>query len=842
VKRSRSILLLLTLLLALVLPAGAQAEVTLVAADGELVPGRPNRLLLVLHREGRAITEALPAVAAEPGRVVMAEGRIRDGVYAYHYLAPADARGQVTFTIGTGSGGIKRVRMPLAAVPEPVLRGPDHIDVVVGDQPEFIVSLAGEDIPAPDEVQVSLSEGAVQGVEQLDGELIVRARLGEERYPRVALLAVHDLRYPDHPPSWVPIRVVGRPRIPVRTEPAASVTLTVGKRSYGPFIADDAGVAVAFISAWPGEETATVDITDPSGNSQRTTLNLARENRPLLSHMAATNRPNSAPVAPLFLAALDPFGRPWTGIAPVCNVAPEGGGELIRHAPGRYVLVPVPPEDESYLDLRVDCGIPGTLAATRTRLPMGEGIPDRLLLRVYPSALSADFPVAQVQVLLEDRLGERLSAADVAVGADKGAVKVERVEGGALRGEYNGAAAGGSGEDRIWASYRRETGEGPVTMVEVGHGPLVTTQARTTLTVHGRALDARGDPLAGVELELALGEVKAVAPTDARGWASAALEVTEPDALGILECRYRDRIARAPFLPHSPGPEVSLGAADLETSVEVPISAGRVREVFIDTMPAVLHTGPSAVARIRVRLVDRHGNAVTDETVRVEADAGEVGALRTTADATYEAWYRPPKDLQAGTVQLSAHSQEGAVVGSTKLELVPRPLRMAAGLGLGGMTNFGSINSPIISLAFEGRVFDELDWVLLRGSIGFFTDRKSFVDDGTGETITVRSSFFPMALSGSVRHERGLNAFFIGAGLVGLVYQGELRFGDQPSSGGAGIGGPGMSLHTGYARRIGMGELTVEGRYLLVGTKQGGFGYDGPIGGVAVLPGYRVLF
>lgn len=840
--RIRHLLVAMVLSLVLIAPWVAFAEVTLIAADGTLVPGRPNRLLVVVHRDGATVTEALPAVAAEPGQVVMAEGRIRDGVYGYLYLAPAGARGQVTFTIGTGSGGMKRVHMPLSRLPGPVLTGPDHLDVVAGADPELTIALQGADIPAPHEVAVELSEGSVLGVEAREGELVVRASLSEERFPRVALLAVHDLRYPDHPPAWVPIRIVGRPRIPVRTEPGASVVLEIGTRTYGPFVANEQGVATAVVSAWPGEETATVRITDLSGNAQRTTLNLARENRPLLMYLSAPPRPLSAPAAPLYLAALDPWGKPWSGALPACSVTPQGGGELISHAPGRYVLVPVPPEDESYLDLRVDCEIPGTLTSARTRLPMGEGIPDRLLLRVYPTSLSADFPVAQVQVLLEDRLGERLSAQGVVVGADKGALSVERVEGGALRGEYNGAAAGGSGSDRLWARYRREPGEGPVTTVAVHHGAPRTIQARTVLPIHGRAMDASGRPLQGVELELALGDVKVRASTDERGWASAEIELTEFDTLSVLECRHRDRIAREPFLPNSPDPPVLLDRADLSTSVDVPISAGRVREVFIDTLPALLHSGPSAVARVRVRLVDRHGNAVTDETIRVVADVGEVGALRTTADATYEAWYRPPRDMRAGVVLVSAHSQEGAVVGSTKLELLPRPLARAAGLNLGGLTNFGSINSPLLDLSFEGRLFEDLDWVLLRGSASYFADRKLLEDAETGETITIRSSFFPLTLSGSIRHERGLNAFNIGAGLVVLVYQGELRFGDLPGTTGVGLGGPGMALHVGFAHRVGVGELTLEARYLLVAAPQGGFGYDGPVGGVAALPGYRVLF
>jgi hypothetical protein len=838
--RALAILVITLLLLA---PTGALADVTLVVPDGVLVPGRPNRLLVVLHRDGQAITEALPAVAADHGRVELAQGRIRDGVYSYLYLAPADASGSVNFTIGTGSGGIKRVRVPLARLPLPVLEGPAQIEVMAGEGATLQATFTGDDPPAPEEVVAHLSEGTVVEV-ALDGEgnLTVRAQLGPERYPRVALLGVHDLRYPDHPPAWVPVRVIGRPRIPVRTEPGASVTLSVGRRSYGPFVADERGVAMASIAAWPGEETATVAITDPSGNVQHSTLNLTRENQPLLDHMAAPARPGAgAPMAPVYLAALDPYGRPWLGASPRCTISPEGGGEIVPHGPGRYVLVPVPPQDEAFLDLRVDCSIPDSMASTHARLPMGEGIPDHLLLRLYPSALSADFPVAQVQVLLEDRLGERIDASEVEVGAKLGSVSVDRVEGGALRGEYNGAEAGGVGADLVWARFQRPAGSGPVSLVRVGHGAPRDVAGTTVLPVHGRALDARGRPLEGVALTLSLGERSTIAYTDARGWASAELEAPS-GAMSVLECRYRDRRAREPYLPSSPGGPLDLGLPDLRAEVEVPITAGRVREVFIDTMPAVLHSGPSAVARVRVRLVDRHGNAVTDETIRVTADVGEVGALRVTADGTYEAWYRPPPELRAGTVQLKAHSQEGAVVGATKLELLPKPLSKAATLSLGALSNLGGIHSPLLELNVEARLFEEPGWVLLRGSLGYYYDRQVVLDELTGEEISFYTSFFPATLAASMRHERGLSSFSIGAGLVLLTYSTESRFGDSPGTAGMGLGGPGLSLHSGIARRIGIGELCLEGRYILVSTRAGGFDYDGPVGGIALLPGYRVLF
>ncbi len=835
-------LLLLVLLLLLLLPRLVAADMTLITPDGPITPGKTTRFLVVLHEDGAAIMEAQPTVAATPGDVTVAEGRPRDGLYAYHYRAPADARGQVTFTIGTGSGGIKRVHKPIVPARAPLLRGPDRIDVVAGTQQEVSFFLLGEDLPAPDSLALRSSEGRFVAVKTSEEGLQVTLLLGEERFPRVVLVGAIDLRHPERPPTWVPIRIVGRPRIPVRTEPGARVTIEVGSRVYGPFEADAQGIASAAISAWPGEETASVTIEDALGNIQHSTLNLQRETRPLLMELAAPARPLGAPPAPIFLAAQDTAGNPWRGGAPRCSLTPGGHGVVTPTGPGRYLVYPRPPEDESFLDLRMDCELPGALANTRLRLPMGEGIPDRLLLRVYPAALSADFPVAQVQVLLEDRLGERLPAERVRLGADLGDVQVERVEGGALRWEYNGAAAAGTGGDQVWARFDQPAGDGPVSMLVLGHGELEEELGRASLPVFGRALDHQGRPLQDVPLELALGDNRVEAITGARGWAKATLPVTDLEALAVLEARHRDLVSRQPFLPRSPDPATTLERPDLETTVELPITAGRVREVFIDAQPSLLYAGPSAVARVRVRLLDRHGNAVTDESVRVLADQGEVGALRATADGTYEAWYRPPPGLMSGTIHLSAEGQEGAFAAATELQLVPRPLSRAVGVAVGGVTNFGSITSPILDLSFEGRLSRLSDWVVLRATATYYSDARVLADEETGDEISVHTALLPVVLGAAVRHEAGLQSYSLGAGFVMLGYRNEVRFGDRPGSAGLGLGGPGMELHSGLGRRLGVGEVTGELRYLLVTTRAGGFGYNGAVGGVAILSGYRVLF
>jgi len=828
-------------LLLLAWPLNARAEVTLIAPDGPLIPGKVNRLLVVLHREGKAVTEALPAVAATPGEVSLAQGRIRDGVYGYHYLPAADAQGSVVFTIGTGSGGITRIKKPLAPMPSPVLRGPQRVDVVAGSQQEVTLGFTGS-VSSAEQVTVKASEGRVKAVTVREDGLDVVLELSAERFPRVVLVGVLDHRRPDSPPAWAVLRIVGRPTIPVRTEPGAEVILTVGKRNYGPFQAGDDGVALASISAWPGEETAAVRIRDQLGNVQHSTLNLVREPKPLLLDLPAPPRPPGEPAAPLYLGAADITGQHWSAAPPTCHMAPGGSQDVAQVATGTYKVLLSPPDDESYLDLRLACELPGTMTRLQTRISSGEGIPRKLLLRIYPAALSADFPVAQLQALLEDRQGERLAPDDIRLQANLGEVSLDESRGGALRGEYNGALAASAGGDEIRAFYDMPTGSGAVALLQVAHGPVETGPGGLKLRVYGRARDSQGRPLADLPLTMSAGEESATASTDARGWAWVDLALQDAPPLVVLEARSDFLVARQPLLPADPDPAVDLERPDLEALVEVPITAGRVREVFISTEPSTLYSGPSAMARVHVRLVDRHGNAVTDETIGLKADLGETGTLRAGPDGTYEAWYRPPQGMRAGKVHLAASGQEGAFAAATELEIIPRPLARAVSLCAGGLTNLGSIHSFYSDLNLELRLPLLKQRVLLRSSVSFYGDERVFTDETTEEEISIRTMMIPMMLAATLRRESGLRATWIGTGLVMLLYRSETHFGPRIGTSDMGLGGPGAALYGGLGWRLGFGELGLELRYILVTTEKGDLGYSGPVGGVAPTVGYRVLF
>lgn len=838
--RLRAPMVLLVMWALLLLPARLDAAVSLLVPDGPLVAGAENRILVVNVQDGLPVAGAAPALAAEPAGPIVSEGRLRDGVHGFRYAVPPTATGSVVFTVGTGAGGLTRVSVPVATTLPPPLDGPRRVEATAGSEKPIPITLTAEDLPDPDDVAVEATEGEVLAVTRTDQGLQVSFRQANDRHPRIAVLGVRDLRKPNTPPKWIPIRLVGRPQIPIRAEPGASIWLSVRGRTVGPFVADAQGEAQATLEVAPGDQTAAIRIEDRLGNVQHGTLNLQPEAAPILAAMADSPRIPGSPPSPVYVIALDPSGTPWSGAQPECRSLP--GGPLARVPLGgsQYRVAPAIPREGDYLEIRVTCEIPGTEARVRLRIAAGEGIPSSLGIRLYPEALSADFPVAQVQVTLEDRRGERLPAAGVQVGADLGQVTVDENERGTLRAEYNGARAAAAGTDRVWARFQLPSGNGPPAHLTVAPGPFDAT--RGTLLVQGRLLDATGLPLPAARILLSAGGQPTVTTTDARGWARAEVPLDRNADLVVLEARLEGLVSRTPYFPRAPGAPPSTEGPDLEATFQVPIVAGRVREVFINASPAVIESGPTSASRVTVRLVDRFGNAVTDESVHVLASAGEMGTLRARPDGTYEAWYRPPGGLRSGVVRITAQGKEGAFAASTDINILPRPLSQALGIAAGYQTNFGSINSIIGEIHLESRLPLLRDSVVLRMSGGHYADHTSVIDTTTGEVVAVRTRMNPLGTTLLVRSERNVRAGWLGAGLVVLLWHTETTFAEEPALPSTGLAGPGFVLVGGMAWRVGAGEVGLEVHYLQASTPAGAIRYTGQVGGVGLLGSYRVLF
>ncbi|MBN1337091.1 MAG: hypothetical protein JXB39_14120 [Deltaproteobacteria bacterium] len=830
--------LLLILLLGW-LPRAARAEVALVTPDGPLVPGVENRVYVVLHEAGRALSTPRPTLRASIGDVAPGTGARRPGVHAFWYLAPPGASGSVTFTVHTDPDTSTRLVVPLGDPVVPTFEGPVRMEATAGADRPIRVPFRSAEPVNPDVLQAYATEGRILSVERTaDGVDVVLEPL-EERFPRVVLVGLLDLRRPVAPPAWGVVHLAGRPRIPIQTEPGARVHLTLGGRTFGPFVADAEGQAVATLPVRPGDATATMRIEDDLGNVQTTTVSLQRDPRPLVALLSAPVLLQGGAVFPVHLAVVDFAGAPWTAALPVCETVPGGRPALVSEGPGRWRLLPSLPSEERFLYLRVSCELPGDLAAAQVRLPVGEGIPHTLHLKVYPEVLSADFPMAQVQAILEDRLGDRLALDAVEVGADLGEVRVVSSDAHTIRADYNGAPAAAEGSDRIWARLAIAPGTGPPASLQVTHG----TAEGGRLPVHARVLDGRGRPLEGIGVALALDRgPESTATTDARGWACATFPLPADVPLVILHARTGLLEAREPYLPEDPGPSADVSAPDVEAVVEVPILAGRVRRVSIATEPSVLHPGPSASARVLVRLQDRTGSAVTDDHATVRADVGTVSPLKIRPDGSYEAWYTPPAGFRAGDVLLSVQGQEGSFGASTTLRIAPRPLRAALGITGGFLSNLGSVASPTADVNLEMRLPFGSERILLRTSTGVYGADAVLEDHATGEEISVRQVFLPVTLAGLARQEQGLRASWLGAGLAGIGWTAAASFGDETTVRLHGVSGPGLTLFAGTGWRAGTGEFGFELRYLYATIGEDALAWEGTVGGLSVVTGWRVLF
>jgi hypothetical protein len=836
------------LLFALLAAGPAFAETAMFSMDGALLAGSESRMLLVVHEGGLPEDVPTPALSMSEGRVLATLGRVQPGVYAYDVLLPPRAEGgRLTFEVGLASGETALFPFELQGPPEPAWKGPRRVEASAGDLTPVELAYRPTDPSLharapldPTRLSVFASEGKIESVTARGGDLRVLFRPEPNRRPRVALVGIWDPLTRDAPPTFTPVLLVGRPKVPFETEPEAQVWISVGSRSYGPFTAGRGGAAIASVEVWPGEDAASVRIVDRVGNEQSTSLSLNPDPKGTLLLFSEPGRPEEGLSSPIHMAASGPSGSAWTGASPRCRLVPGGSMDPLPLGPGLYRLSPMPLPGDSFLDMKVDCELQGGLAAASTRVLVGRGIPSRIVLRTYPRELSADFPLAQLQAVIEDRVGDRLPVEGLRLEAERGRILAVNLESGALRADYDGTGAVETGLDRIHARYDHPVHSRLPARLGI-HAGAMDPDARS-LILHGRVQDEHGGPVAGLPVELRLGAEVVTVTSDARGWATARLPLDPSQLLYEMSAAAAGLRRVRPFLPRVAIAEAGPEAADLEAMVEIPITAGRVREVRVSADPPILQAGPGAISRVTVRLVDRLGNVIRDEAIQVRATMGEVGALENGADGSFSCWYRPPEDLSDGLVRLTVQGRDGAFAASTEIRVVPRPLRTALGIQAGVLSNFGAILSPVLEANVERRLPFGGGALFARLSFGIYRDQREFTDESTGGRIRVDTNLFPTGLSLLARREKGLLASWVGAGILLVPLSVDYAFGAELGGRSVGMAGPGVSILGGSGYRIGSGELGAELKYAFVNAEQGGIAYSGSLGGLAAVGTYRIIF
>ncbi len=755
------------------------------------------------------------------GAVVLGTRAGPDGVLYVDVGGPVGEALQ--FSVSQPTGRIT-ARVPVVPLEASALTLVVPPELAIADGALRVRVLTAGDV-APEDVVLRSSEGTVGPLERTAEGLAATVTLAADRIARPLVLGALDVRAPGVPPAFATVRLRARHSGTVSAEKGTRLSLKIGGRSYGPFVAGADGAAAVSFEALPGESSYELLVTDDLGNTQRLTQAVPAATRPALIAVEGPGRTGGE----LWLSAADPRGAPWAGPAPACRAgaaAPAAAAEVGR-ARWRWS-----PTDDRLTDAPAGCTM-GEAAVT-TRVPGASRLPAAIALRFYPDVLSADFPLAEVQASLIDESGDRLPPTGLELTAAHGTLRLTAAED-ALRGDYDGTAAAALGQDEIRARWSLPSGDGSPQRILVCSARTPTGEVQAV----ARVLDRLGRPLVGRAVGATAGaEALRDVVTDTRGYARWRVE---GDTVRVLRVVAEGASGEALVRPDVPGDAGCLSSAepdraDLDARVQVPIRTGRVRQVFVETDPRTLTLGPGASAAVRVRMLDSAGALVRDEPVEVSASEGTVTAPIAQLDGSFVALFTPALGTVARDVRITAKSSAGAVV--TTLAMAPRPVRGLVSAGFGWVGNFSSISSPYGVIALEPK----LPWNVLSARIGVSAyGLKAQVEDATGDA-EVTATFFPVDL-GLTLASRGPR-LSLGAGLSLVVVPFDLsaRYDGADALGGVGLSPPGVDARGTVGWRLGQTELFAEVGYLLFTAPDGAVTIAQNAGGLHMIGGYRLLY
>ncbi|MFT7521672.1 MAG: hypothetical protein ACI9MC_003824 [Kiritimatiellia bacterium] len=822
-------------LLLAALAFGAPAEVEVVVLTGALYPATPARVqVAAVDGSGAAVDPE--SVKVDKGTLLLeTDGRASRAVHSYLYTPPA-LPGSVAFTVRS-TGKTTTVLHTIVVRPQSAIRAPSRVDGLVGRAVGFNITAPGltvEDLVVRTGEPSGVSVRAAQ-----DG--VVRVELQPTgQGARVVLVGLRDRRSAGRV-KVVRVRLHQRHDKTFDLEPGARMGVRVGDRDYGPFFADEQGRVAAGWEQHPGEALAVLTTSDDLGNSTQSAYPMAAlDPAPLLAEVADPWPGDLPPTILLHVARADGTGS--SRVTPRCRAPGTGELKLHRVAIGRWV-VGLPPRPVAGLDLRVSCEVGS--ARGDLRLPAPTGRAHRLVLRAWPEELSTDFPVSEVTVHLEDVRGERLVAEGLQLTADRGVVVLHAADSPSRRAEYQGGIdAVRQGYDTIRAAWHLPMGEGDVHRVQVVRGPL---DSEGQIAIHARALDRQGRPIAGAALEVGLGDVSRSVVSAEDGWATASIAPT--GSMLQMWARSGGYERRALALLGGPVDEIGPGLADLDAHASVRLTAGRVSTVRLELDTPVLHTGPTAVLRVRVYLYDRAENLVLDEIPVITSSVGDIGPPRRLPDGGYEAEYQPPPGARAQTVSIIARSPTGSASGTRDLRLEPRPVLFGVGAGVGVISNLSmeGINTAFFTVDADKRLPVFNDQLMARvGIAGYSVTRTVTIAEnapsGGDVEVLKRLTLIPVSISALARQDWGRNSTWLGFGFTLAPFTALEQHGARTPVVSVGVLPPGFSTVVGAGRRFGYSEVIFEFRGTFLASPGGDSGFQGQVGGLGAVLGIRRVF
>ncbi|MCO4773825.1 MAG: hypothetical protein KDA24_27585 [Deltaproteobacteria bacterium] len=803
--------------------AALAAEVAVVPLEGPIYPGVATTLLVAAVDDDGKPSEP-PPLRMGSGALSPVERELPPGVTAWLWHPPS-VPGSVSLHVGTERRALE-VSLPAA----PAFDIPATTDGVVGRP--LTVLVAGEDLPAPDDIEFHLPEGRVVGVEATADGLSVRIEPGPAEYARFVPLALRDLRT-GGAPQYTRIRLRARASVALDTEPGTQATLEVGGRIYGPVTAGEDGVVRTTVDQYPGETTVKVLLEDDLGNETTGALPLRTRAESRLLAVVAGELAPGRPAPLVYLHAIRADGRPWDGGAPFCRTPGAREVQLAPFSKGTWVTTAPIEHQRELLATRFVCSLPDGVEAS-ARIAANEDVPARLRLHVWPQDLSTDRPIAEITAALENTRGERLPSGDIRLSANLGTVYADPGGGFVLEGEYKGEAAIASGEDVIGARWDPQGGLGRVEDLQIGWGDFESG----ALEVHVRALDDLGLPRVGAELTLSSGESTFQLRTNSEGWASSFVPWLGNTGPQVLEARSGAVTRRAIRVPDS-GIWRAPGTPLLTDHSEVSISPGRIASIRPTVDPPVLYTGPRAVATVTFEVLDRAGQPVQDAELSVSATEGALGEVRGADAGRYLVELQPAAGERTREVQITA-TAEGATATATLL-LEPRPVDRALSLAAGVHSNLRKVTSPALSLDLDARLPFFNRSTLMRLGISTY-GATEIVPSETDDDVRVTLRVVPITAALLARREAGGRGVWLGLGAVIAGYGLGASYGPERFGTGIGVLTPGPLVLAGAGQRFSGGEIMVEARFTGLSGPTGDISFSKQVGGLSLLLGYRLIY
>jgi hypothetical protein len=804
--------------------AMAKPQLAVVVTGEPVILGAPFWVDVATVSDGAGVETPILSVT---GGAAAAPVEVRPG----HWRSRVVPSGEGDIRLSARWEGLSEsVTVSPAGIAASRIDGPDSVDGFVGRLVEFSVEDAAGETLRPQDLRLSVSEGGADI--RCDGgtTCVVAWSPGVSPYPRALPLFLHDTRHPTARPLIIAVKLSARPTIPVQTEAGAKVLLEIGPRSYGPAVADQTGKVSFDVVVRPGDRAAVVTLEDRLGNRQKSKILLGGSRGLVMgiSHQGSIIEGGLLPWVEV--AVLGPRGEPAGKHRPRCEglAAPQ----MFSVAPGVWAGHVLNLGDG---DQRILCSLQGAEdVATRVMVERSRAV--RLVLHSYPSELSADIPLAELQAYLVNGLGERLLPSGVQLHAELGTI--QRDSPGAeplIRARYDGSRAIAGGQDILAATWRRPLGEGGIWDLAV-QGAAPGDGAK--VLIDARAVDQGGRPLEGVRVVLSHGHERRALKTDSGGWVTGTFPWAGTRSIGVVRAE-ADQLVRNSTVIRGDKATAAAGAPDLVTELRLPIRAGRVHGVVINTQPRVLNND-GMVGQIEVRLEDRGGNLISGPEVEITASLGSVGPVQQRGSGVAVATFAPPVGMDPGSIRLTASTEDGRFSASTDVEIVRRVVRWSLGASAGAMAGARGLVSFRSGVSLE-RVTPA---PFLYGRVDLMHHRlhTEGIDPVTGDAVSMAMDVLPIGVGLIARRGQRRFPFWAGGQLVLAPYHLNARFGGALASQGWGWMLPGAAVVTGVGMHLWGGEVFTELQYLFLAAPAHVTGWSGPVGGVVAGLGYKLLY